>query len=81
MMILTLCVFPARKKRKTLGDPENSQYKMMFRYNTALAEQKANFGWNVSCKHGIISGHHSMDRVGSVAENSSPWTVPEVENV
>lgn len=31
VMILTLCLlFLERKKRKTLGGPNNSQYKMMF---------------------------------------------------
>ena len=61
-MILTLHLFLARKKRKTLGGPNNSQYKNdVYKYNLALAEQKANFGWNMSCKHGITKAAYSTD--------------------
>lgn len=58
----TALISGEKEKKKTLGGPNNSQYKNdVYKYNLALAERKANFGWNVYCKHSITKAAYSTD--------------------
>lgn len=46
------------------GCPDNSQLESdVYRYNLVLAEWKACFFWNVSCKHGISKAVYSPGRI------------------